>query len=307
MKILVTGSDGLVGKKIVELLVAQKKAVVLFSHDKDHDILNPVQLQKAMKGCDFVIHCAAILNSEKDHGLLWKTNVEGTKNVVSACIGNKVRRLVFLSSVGVYGTEPGTKNESSKVSPKTVYDRSKITAEQAVLQNGVVPFTIVRSALVVGPNRHWKRIVGFVQKDLPLIGNGRQTWQTVHYADLADAVLFLLFSKDAENEIFIVAGNEKPSLLEFTQSIRKSLGKKGNTRTIPLWFGKMAGWIASVWFAITKKPNPLSRAAIEGMVQERVYDTSKIEKLGWKNKFSYAESIRQTLQEMKKNNHWLQK
>lgn len=301
MKVLVTGSNGLVGKKIAELLVNQKNLVARFDHENGYDILNASQLKTAMKGCDAAIHCAAILNENRGKKELWETNVQGTQNVVNACIQNKVQRLVFISSVGVYGNQPGTKNEDSKRLPKTLYDQSKATAEQLVIQNAVVPFTVIRSALVVGPSPHWKRIFWFVQKNLPLIGNGHQTWQTIHYVDLANAALFLLFSKAAKNEIFIVAGNEKPSLLEFTQSIRKSLGKKGNAWTVPLWLGKLAGLAGNVLFWALQKPNPLSRTNIEGMVQERAYDTAKIEKLGWKKAFSYEESIRQTIKELEKN------
>ncbi|MFH0955526.1 MAG: NAD(P)-dependent oxidoreductase [Candidatus Micrarchaeota archaeon] len=302
MKILVTGSGGLVGKKIAELLVNQKHSVVNFDHNSGFDILDPQAITAAMKECDAVIHCAALLNENRGKDLLWKTNVDGTKNILAACVQNKVKRLVFLSSVGVYGTVPGIKNENSPLSPKTLYDQSKVAGEKFILENRSVGYTIIRSALVVGPSPHWKKLFSFVKKGFPLVGDGRQTWQTVDYEDLAKAAVFLLFSKEGQNGVFIVAGSEKPSLIEFTGFIRESMGKKTRVMTVPLWIGKIAGFFGGFLFWVLQKPNPLSPVSLEGMLQERRYDISKIEKAGWKNGFSFRESIQKTVAELKMKN-----
>jgi nucleoside-diphosphate-sugar epimerase len=301
MKILITGSRGLVGKKIAEMLIEQNHSIVRFDRGSGSDILDFSALNAAMIGCEAVVHCAALLNENKGKELLWKTNVDGTKNVLNACIQHKVKRLVFFSSVGVYGTALGTKNESSNTAPKTLYEQSKLAGENFILKNKAVAYTIIRSALVVGPNPHWKKLFSFVKKDFPLVGDGQQTWQTIDYEDLAEAAVFLLFSKKAQNGIFIVAGSEKPTLLEFTSFIRQSLGKKTRVMTVPLWIGEIAGFFSGLLFWALQKPNPLSQASLDGMRQERAYDTFKIEKTGWKNRFSYRESIQKTMRELEKN------
>lgn len=299
MKILVTGSQGLVGKKVTELLVQKNHAVVAFDHSNGCDILDARQLEKQLQGCDAVVHCAARLNEKQGKDLLWNTNVDGTQNVVNACVKQKITRLVFLSSVGVYGNQSGSQNEESTLAPETTYEKSKARAEE-IIRNSGVSYTIIRSAIVLGPNPQWKRLVGFVQKNIPLIGSGKQAWQTVYYEDLADAVIFLLFSKFAQNEIFIVAGKERPTLLEFTRSIRKALGKNGNDRTVPLWFGKLVGKGLGAICWVLQKQNPLSKAHLNALMQERSYDISKIEKLGWKNTFSFEDAIKATVTELRK-------
>lgn len=300
MKVLITGSSGMVGKKIAELLIAQKHSVVLFDRDNGGDILEFASLNDAMKDCDAAIHCAAILNENKGKDLLWKTNVDGTKNVLEACIQNKVKRLIFLSSIGVYGTNAGSQNEFSPISPDTVYDKTKVAGEEMIIQNKTVAYTIIRSALVVGPSPHWKKLFSFIQKGFPLVGTGRQVWQTVDYEDLAGAALFLLVEKNAQNDVFIVAGNDQPTLLEFTNFIRGSLGKKTGVVTVPFWAGKIAGFFGGFLFWFLQKPNPLSPIALEGMRHERKYDTAKIQKLGWKSRFTYQESIQKAIRELGK-------
>lgn len=297
MKILVTGSSGLVGKKVAELLAKQNHFVVAFDHSNNCDILDLEQLQTHMSDCQAVVHCAALLNEKKGTDLLWRTNVQGTQKVVDACVKNKVQRLVFLSSVGVYGNQPGIKNEESALAPQALYEKSKVHAEQ-IVQNAGISFTIIRSAMVVGPNPQWKRLIRLVKQNMPLIGSGKQTWQTIHYADLANAVVFLLFSKQAINEVFVVAGNEQPSLLEFTQTIRNSLGKKNRVQTIPLWLGQVASTCGTVLFKILQKQNPLSQTHLDAMMNERRYDISKITQLGWKNQFSFEQSIQETIREL---------
>jgi nucleoside-diphosphate-sugar epimerase len=297
MKVLVTGSSGLVGKKIVELLSKQKNTVVPFDHP-ECDILDKKQLESAMNECEAVIHCAAVLNENRGKETLWETNVQGTRNVANACIKKKAKRLVFLSSVGVYGSQSGVKKEESPLRPETAYEKSKATGEKIVLKKMGENATIVRSALVLGPNPHWKRIILSVQRNFPLIGSGKQAWQTVYYADLAQAAVFLLFSEKAKGEIFIVAGKERPTLLQFTQSIRKELGMSERVQTVPMWLGRMAGLASGIFFALLGKPNPLSETNVKGMAQERAYDISKIEKEGWKNRFSYQKAIRKTILEL---------
>lgn len=298
MKVLVTGSSGLIGREVSRLLLEKKIEVIEFSTSNGKDISNPLQLQESMRGCAAVIHLAAIIDESQSKEKIWKTNVDGTQHVLDAAVQERVQRILFTSSVGVYGETNGTKTEETPLNPQTPYEQSKAEAEKRVIANQeLVPFTIVRPALVVGPNKYWKQIFKIVQKNFPLIGNGQNKWQTVYYKDVANAIVFLLLLDAAENETFIVAGNEKPTLKELLQTIRSQLGLANPGPTVPLWFGKILARFLGVILALQGKPNILSPRNIERMLHERDYDLTKIHAYGWKAKFSYQQSLKETLAE----------
>lgn len=108
MKIFVTGSLGYLGKLLVETL-KQKHIVVGYDLIEGKDILNYSKLNEAMKGCDIVIHTAAIPKPDESKTFddYFKINCLGTMNVVKASIENKIKRLIFISSTGYYGVERG--------------------------------------------------------------------------------------------------------------------------------------------------------------------------------------------------------
>ncbi len=299
MKVLVTGSSGLIGREVVKLLQAKNIQVILFSKKDGLDILKPEQLAKHIKGCDAVIHLAATLNEAIPASEIKELNVKGTQNVLEVAAKERVARLVFTSSVGVYGNSGGIKTEESEFAPETAYEQSKAEAEKlAVSYQELVPYTIIRPAIVTGPNAYWKQIFSVVKQNLPLIGEGTNTWQTVHYKDVASAIVFLLLLDAAENEAFIIAGNDKPTLKELVQTMRSQLGMKNPPPKVPLWIGLILAQIWGLWMALRGKPNILSPTNIKRMLHERNYDLTKIHAYGWKAKYNYQTALKETLQEL---------
>lgn len=300
MKILVTGSSGLIGTEVCRQLRQKNVEIIEFDHQTKNDISNPEQLLQKTKGCDAVIHLAAILDENASENQIWKTNVDGTKNVLEASAQNRVSRILFLSSVGIYGNKPGPKTEETPQNPETNYEKSKAEAERLVISyQELVPFTILRSALVIGPNQYWKQILKVVKSNFPLIGNGHNQWQTIHYKDLANAVVFFLFSDAAENEIFLVAGEDKPTLKELVETVRTQVGLKNPVPTIPLWLGTILAKLLGAWLSIQHKPNILSSQNIQRLLHDRNYDLTKIHAYGWKAKYNYSNSLKETISEIR--------
>lgn len=138
MKVLVTGGQGVLGIKVMEVLRDHK--AIPFDIKHGLDIHNTDQLVKAMQGCEVVVHLAAIPVPRKEFTIdnYLAENVIGTYEVARACELTKVRRLVFSSSTAYYGFEKAFKlsmpvgDESapsllSAVEPNAAYMRSFIT------------------------------------------------------------------------------------------------------------------------------------------------------------------------------------
>lgn len=156
MKILVTGSSGFIGGELVKDLEG-KHEIVLFDLLEDKDILNYEQLKDSMKGCEVVVHLAALRKPYEDKTFedYFRVNCIGTFNVCKAAKECGVKKLVYSSSTSYYGIEKGMP-EPSQINEKTpvlsqrlnvsdlncrdcdvAYSTSKVISEQILANYGL--------------------------------------------------------------------------------------------------------------------------------------------------------------------------
>lgn len=285
MKIAVTGSNGMVGKALVEKLAVKGHKVLECSRE-NCDVLDPEDIKKALKGAEVVVHMAAQLDEKAAD--LWEVNVKGTENVLEASAESKVQQFIFLSTVGVYGLLPGMKDEGTEPKPETLYEKSKLEAEKKVLSfQEVFHVTVLRPAIVVGENKYWGQIIKTIGKNFPLIGRGKNHWQALCLEDLADAIVFCINREECFGETFIVAEKEVMTLEELVLHVRGELGMSDGLKKIPGWLGNAAAAFNSVF-----KFSPLlDQAYVKRLQADRLYSTGKLEKLGWKARHSARECL----------------
>jgi len=258
-------------------------------------LLNKEHCIQACKGIDAVFHLAAILDEKA--GNLFEVNVVGTENILEAAAKQRCSQFVFLSTVGVNAGAKGVVDEEISLSPKTGYEKSKAEAEKIIWDaQEMLPITIVRSALVLGPNRYWEQIVKLVRKDFPLIGGGKQVWQTIFVDDLVDALVFVLGRDACLGEKFVVAEKEKHSLRDLYAAIQGELGINANIRTVAKWLAK----IMALLLKLKGEKSIVSGEYIDRLARERNYNTRKIEALGWKAKVGMKEAVRKTVADLKR-------
>lgn len=136
MKILVAGCEGLIGTRLVELLQAEGDEVVPFDRRRGQDVLDEVALLKAMRGCDAVVHLAAVVDPGAGAVETLGVNLRGTANVLGAVRGAGAQRVVFASSVNALGIFRGEGSpeylpldDDHPCQPKSPYGVSKLRAE----------------------------------------------------------------------------------------------------------------------------------------------------------------------------------
>lgn len=166
-RILITGSDGLIGTALTEVLQAQRLSIRAFDLRRQQDVLDPAAVRAAVAGCCGIVHLAAVSRviwGEQEPGLCQRTNVEGTRNVLLAAQAARQRPwVIFASSREVYGNAvslPAT--EETPLLPCNVYGRSKVAAEELCLEArpANVRTAIVRLSNVYGSTRdHADRVV----------------------------------------------------------------------------------------------------------------------------------------------------
>jgi nucleoside-diphosphate-sugar epimerase len=288
MKILITGSNGMLGEELKKL-IKKSNTIIDFNRSDDKNILSEKQLNHSMKKVDMVIHLAALLNGTNEE--IYETNYIGTKNVFESAVKHKVKHFIFLSSTGVYGNTNEVINESTNKDPQTTYEKSKFDAEQYLLKNQEkINVKIIRSAMILGNNKYWRSMFCVLKKGFPLPCKGNNIFQIIYVKDLARAVNSVI-TKGKAGEVYLVSGKEKWTLKEFCKFAKKEM-KKGSfvfsiPKTIAIFFGKIF------------KIKIISESNIRHICKNRNYDITKIEKLGYEQKYSLEEAIIKTIKEMK--------
>ena len=172
MTVLVTGGTGVVGQPVIRRLVESGREVRGLARSEEAasvlaglgavpstgDIEDPDSLVRAMSGCELVYDIAGLVSfCPADPALLYRINVEGTRNVVRAARRAGVRRLIHTSSVAALGERPGTVgNESTRHTGRYTshYARSKHQGELVALaEAGDMEVVVVNPASVQGGGR----------------------------------------------------------------------------------------------------------------------------------------------------------
>ncbi|MFH1895504.1 MAG: NAD-dependent epimerase/dehydratase family protein [archaeon] len=294
MNVLVTGSGGFIGKELVKELKKEKHNTIEFDLSKGQNLLNPKDLD-ALKGAEIVIHLAALLDESKTLEELNTVNVKGTELLLEKCVEFKIKKFIYLSTVGVMGNITKQADENTSLNPQTKYEKTKAEAEKKVNEfQELIPITIIRSALVLGPNKYWKQITELIKKGFPLIGEGKNNFQVIYYKDLVSAILFCLKKAETENETFIVAEEKPKKLVNLYCLIQKELGIEKKIKVLPVFLARI--------YAFFKGSSILRNEYIQRLVRERNYSTEKINKLGWKAKYSTEDAVKETIKELNAKN-----
>jgi nucleoside-diphosphate-sugar epimerase len=225
--ILVTGATGLVGSHLIKALVAQGKSVRALYRSEiptefnsstvqwfKADILDIVSLEEAMVGVTHVYHCAAIVSfTAKNKKTLHHTNIEGTANIVNACLHANIEKLLFVSSVAALGRirENQAINESMNWTEETSnseYGKSKYLAEIEVWRGmgEGLNVVVVNPVIILGAG-DWAKgstaIFKSAYDEFPWYTEGMSGF--VDVLDVVDAMV-LLMGSDISDQRFILSG-----------------------------------------------------------------------------------------------------
>lgn len=243
--VLVTGGTGFVGGRLVEKLALEQRAHVHvlvrnFSNAPriarfpvemvGGDITDEAIVQKAVRGCDFVFHCAHDSRLGRDPQKLMA--VQGTRNVSQAVLREGVQRMVHVSTVAVYGpTLDGDLAESSPWQPSGHnYVQAKRAAECLVLdlhQQKSLPVVVLQPTTVYGPFcKPWTlRPINDLKTGLvPLVNGGEGYCNAVYIDDVVDAMILAATQPDVLGEIFLISGEKPISWKTFYSAFEAALG-----------------------------------------------------------------------------------
>jgi nucleoside-diphosphate-sugar epimerase len=256
---LVTGGAGFIGSHMVERLLSRGDRVRIAddfssgrrenvpSHPQvelvEGDLADPDVAQRAVAGCDYVIHLAAIPSvprSVKDPVRSHRANVDGTLNVLLAARDAKVRRLVFAGSSSVYGDAAVLpKREDMRPSPLSPYALQKLIGEQyCQLFTRLYGLETVTTRFfnVFGPRQQpgspYSGVISLFIDALasgkgPLVhGDGRQTRDFTYVGDVVTGVLRCCEAPNIAGDVINVAAGGRISLLDLIRTLQEILNQR---------------------------------------------------------------------------------
>ncbi|MEX6688626.1 NAD-dependent epimerase/dehydratase family protein [Danxiaibacter flavus] len=293
--VLVTGANGLVGSELVQQLAGTGKRVrALYHRSKPQiqltgvewvqaDILDVIELEDAMKGVSEVYHCAAIVSfSPKRRKLIHQTNIDGTENVVNACIDNNIRKLVYVSSVAAIGRKKDQEHVDEELKwddhmHNSAYAKSKFLAEMSVWR-GIgegLDAVIVNPTVILGAgdwNKGSSELFKSIYKEFPWYSEGVNGFVDVQ--DVA-SVMIQLMESNISAQRFIVSA-ENISYKELFTSIANGFGKKVPHKRVTPFIAAVVWRLEAIKSFFSGKDPMITKETANTAQSKVYYDNTKL-------------------------------
>lgn len=264
MRVLVTGASGFVGTALCRELIARGHTVRAAVRKKNalgaalsdlHEVLIPdiaadFDTRALVDGVDTLVHLAAVAHRATSETEIRRINVDAARRLAEAAAGS-VRRFVLLSSIKVHGEDSGAGafTEGDALQPEDFYGRSKLEAEQALIEvtaRGGMELVTVRPPLVYGPGvkANFLRLLRWVASGLPLpFASVHNRRSLIYLGNLID-VLVRCTEHPAVQGPLLVCDEEIVSTPQLASRIARALDCPARIFPVPLALLRLAGTIA---------------------------------------------------------------
>jgi len=300
--VVVTGATGAVGPAVVRALQEAGFRVKTFSFDVPHpgdlpatvdvvrgDINDYSAVREVLRGADVVVHMAALLHIDNPSPVLQARynliNVDGTRSVTQASAEQGVKRLVFFSTINVYGPTSGCMaTEETPLKPDSFYAQTKKAGEAIVLgakaENGEAIGTVLRLGAVYGSRvkGNYRRLAQTLAKGraLPLAGRNRRT--VVYDQDVGRAVCSVVDTPEAAGKVYNVTDGKIHTVQDIFRAISLAAGPTAPRFFLPVLPVRLAGAIGKTLLSALRLPLPTPLVLLEKYFEDIAVDGSKIQR-----------------------------
>ena len=315
MKILVTGATGFLGFRLIEKLHNLKyvneivatgrqirKTHFIKSHKVNYilgDISDSNFVNKIISKTDVVINCAALSAPWGTYSEFKKANIKTQTNIINASKNNGVKKIIFISSPGVYYEFKDKLNisEEDPLPKKFVnnYAKTKFQAEE-LLRSSEIPHVIFRPRAIIGRGDHVimpRLIKAYDEKKLKIVGNGENIVDFTPVSNVVDAIILSINNEDALNQTFNLSNGTPVKLWEKINYVLKKLDKKIITKKVPYGIAYFVTYISELKSKVLKSKEPATTTYSIGILSKSfTLNIQKAEKiLKYKPKQSIDDAI----------------
>jgi GlcNAc-P-P-Und epimerase len=311
MKVLVVGGSGFIGSRLLQALVEGGHDVVNLDL-----VLSPVHPERtrvgdarsleavidAGAGCDTIVLLAAEHRDDvRPPSLYEEVNVGGARAVADAATRLGVQRILFSSTVAVYGLDKVEPDEDSPLEPFNEYGRTKMEAEQVLRSwaesDGDRSLVVVRPSVVFGEGNRgnvYTLVRQIASRRFVMVGSG---WNRKSMSYVGNVAAFLCGQLSGPPGTTVLNYADKPDLTmsDMVELVHEVLGTRPLPVRLPVWIGLAFGHVADVVARLLRRPLPISAIRVRKFCAETSLDTHRLDLLGFRPPESLVDALRRTV------------
>jgi GlcNAc-P-P-Und epimerase len=310
-KITVIGGSGFVGTNLCRQLALKQQDFEIIDlkmsnqfpeKSKIADVRDAETLRITITG-DVVVNLAAVHRDDvRDKSEYQRTNVDGAENVALVCGEKGIDRIVFTSTVAVYGfAEPGT-DESGAINPFNEYGRTKFEAEEKLRHwqaQGDNSLIIVRPTVIFGEGNRgnvFNLLSQIASGKFLMVGKGENKKSMAYIGNIV-AFLETCIATDQKYGVFNYVDTPDLTMNELVSLVRGKLnGKDGVGPRLPYWLGIILGYAADLVAKLSGKNLSVSSIRVKKFASSTEFKSAKASLENFHPPFSLSDGVHRTLQ-----------
>lgn len=316
-RILLTGGSGFIGTHFHSVIPANEiinldlnpPAIGTNAAYIQGDIRKEEDVKQALQGSgvDLILSLAA---KHHDFGIghdeYFDTNEDGTAVICKVATQNKIRKIIFFSSVAVYGLRPETSSESMAPAPDGPYGASKLAGEKVLekwaAEDSQRCVLIIRPTIVFGPYNmaNMRNLIRQIDSGLYFHLGAADNVKSIAYVEnLVAATLFLKDRMQPGVNIYNYADEPQLTTRQIANVIAEALGRRIRI-TIPKTIGVMLGLPFDLMIKITGRNLPISTARIKKLGTQTFHSAKKLFDAGFKPKYTTVDGLKKMVEWFRK-------
>lgn len=314
MNVTLIGGSGFVGTRLLDLLKDCPEYILRnidlqpshFFNDITEigDVRIQEQMDTMLAGSDLVVLLAAQHRDDVEPiSLYYDTNVEGMKVTLKAMEKNGIKRIVFFSSVAVYGLNKNNPNEDHPADPFNHYGKSKWQAEQ-VLQEWYKGhpdwnIDIVRPTVIFGERNRgnvYNLLNQIANGKFLMVGDGNNVKSMAYVGNIVAFVKFMMESVTSGYNVFNYIDKPDTNMNDLVALVSKVLNKHIPATHFPYWMGMAGGYCFDLLAKLTGKKLAISSVRVKKFCAVTQFDSSKAMGSGFVPPYTLQEGLSRTLE-----------
>ncbi|MDR2229208.1 MAG: NAD-dependent epimerase/dehydratase family protein [Flavobacteriaceae bacterium] len=313
MKIAIIGGAGFVGTCLIELL-KRSPQYELLNIDKNPskkypeitqvgNVMDKKTLTNQLQGVDIVILLAAEHRDDvTPTSLYYDVNVQGMENTLEAMEANDVKRIIFTSSVAIYGLDKDNPNESFPAEPFNHYGKSKWQAEQ-ILQEWTQTHkgwnvNIIRPTVIFGEGNRgnvFNLLNQIANGKFMMIGKGNNQKSMSYIGNVIAFIHFLIENQKEGYNVYNYVDKPDFTTNDLVHHTGKILNKSIPTTSIPYWLGMLGGYGFDLLAWLTRKKLNISSVRVKKFCAVTQYDSTKAMSSGFVPPYTMEKGLERML------------
>lgn len=315
MKIVLIGASGFVGTRLIGLLSEEpqtyelKNVDLLPSHFFNEvtvigDVREQEQMDRELQGADLVVLLAAQHRDDVSPvSLYYDTNVGGMEVTLKAMEKNGVKRIVFFSSVAVYGLNKRNPDETHPADPFNHYGKSKWQAEEVLQRwyrnHSDWNINIIRPTVIFGERNRgnvYNLLKQIASGRFLMVGKGENKKSMAYVGNIVAFVKYMIDHVTEGYNVFNYIDKPDNDMNHLVAHVSKVLGKHIPATHFPYWLGMCGGYCFDLLAKLTNKKLAISSVRVKKFCATTEFDATKAHASGFKPPYTLDQGLARTLE-----------